>query len=318
MAKNNLDIKEFHWLMDILQTIDVGLVVLDREYKIVLWNSFMENHSGMRPDQVKEKVLFSLFPEVPETWFRKKAEAVFLLKTRAFTIWEQRPYLFKFKNYHPITGRADFMYQNSTIIPLDSSDGQVNYICLIIYDQTDTAINKKELKIAHDKLEHLSRTDRLTELFNRGYWEECFEREFKRCQRTKHACSLVIFDIDHFKKVNDTYGHQAGDEVIRQVSQSIRQIIRATDIAGRYGGEEFVTILIETDMDAALNYAERLRQHVEALLVKTTGVEINFTISLGVAAWKPEYRTHQQWLEAADKALYESKHNGRNRTTVAS
>lgn len=316
MAKNNLDIKEFHWLMDILQTIDVGLVVLDREYKVVLWNSFMENHSAMRPDQVKEKVLFSLFPEVPEAWFKKKAEAVFLLKTRAFTIWEQRPYLFKFKNYRPITGRADFMYQNSTIIPLESSDGQVNHICLIIYDQTDTAINKHELKLAHDRLEHLSRTDRLTELFNRGHWEECLEQEFKRCQRTLHPCSLVIFDIDHFKKVNDTYGHQAGDEVIRQVAQSLRKIIRVTDIAGRYGGEEFVTLLIETEPDTAMNFAERLRQHVENLVLKIDGQEIRFTISLGISAWRPDFKNRQQWLESADKALYESKHGGRNRTTL--
>jgi diguanylate cyclase len=172
------------------------------------------------------------------------------------------------------------------------------------------------LKIAHDRLEHLSRTDRLTELFNRGHWEECLEQEFKRCQRTLHPCSLVIFDIDHFKKVNDSYGHQAGDEVIRQVSNSLRKILRITDIAGRYGGEEFVALLIETDPNAALNFAERLREHIEQLVVKTDAHEICFTISLGISAWRPDFKNRQQWLESADKALYESKHAGRNRSTV--
>ena len=140
-----LELDELHWLMDILQTIDVGLVVLDREYNVHLWNSFMENHSGLRPDQVQNQCLFDLFDDIDEDWFKKKAEAVFLLKTRAFTIHEQRPYLIKFKNNHPITGRAEFMFQNTTLIPLGSADGNTNHICLIIYDVTSSAMNKQDL-----------------------------------------------------------------------------------------------------------------------------------------------------------------------------
>lgn len=106
----------------------------------------MENHSGKRPDQVQNQCLFNLFPDIDQDWFRKKAEAVFLLKTRAFTIHEQRPYLLKFKNNHPITGRAEYMYQNTSLIPLTSADGTTNHICLIVYDVTDAAINKKDLE----------------------------------------------------------------------------------------------------------------------------------------------------------------------------
>ncbi|MGK0445568.1 MAG: PAS domain S-box-containing protein, partial [Bermanella sp.] len=103
MDNNDTDMTEFHWFMDILQTIDAGLVVLDRQYNIKLWNGFMENHSGIRPDQAKGENLFTLFPEIDSDWFKKKAESVFLLNTRAFTISEQRPFLFKFKNNYPIT-----------------------------------------------------------------------------------------------------------------------------------------------------------------------------------------------------------------------
>lgn len=140
--KNNI-LEEFHWLMDVLQSIDVGLVVFDKEYKIELWNSFMQNHSALMPSDVMGKRLFDLFPELSEGWFKRKAHSVFLLQNSAFTTWEQRPYLIRFKNYRPITGSAPFMYQNCTLTPLMSTQGEVEHICVIIYDVTDNAVNKK-------------------------------------------------------------------------------------------------------------------------------------------------------------------------------
>ena len=107
MANDNLDIKEFHWLMDMLQTIDVGLIVLDRNFKVQVWNGFMENHSGMSPLSVKDKQLFHVFGDIEKEWFTQKAESVFLLKNRAFISWELRPYLIRFKNYRPITGTEE-------------------------------------------------------------------------------------------------------------------------------------------------------------------------------------------------------------------
>lgn len=154
-------LNELHWLMEMLHTIDVGLVVLDRDYTIQIWNGFMENHSGLLPREAKGKVLFELFEEIPESWFRRKAETVFLLKNKAFTIWEQRPYVFKFKNYRPITGTADFMYQNTTFIPLMSTTGQVSHLCLLVYDVTDNATHKKQLEKLNADLARLSKTDSL-------------------------------------------------------------------------------------------------------------------------------------------------------------
>ncbi len=314
--EQSIDIKEFHWLMDMLQTIDVGLVVLDRNYHVQVWNSFMESHSGLSPLQVKDKNVFEVFTELPEDWLRHKSNSVFMLKNRSFMTWEQRPYLFRFKNYRPITGTEEFMYQNVTISPLVSSNGEVNHIAIIIYDVTDIASNRKALELANLELEKLSRTDRLTQLNNRGYWEECLTREFNRFSRYNSTSSVVMFDIDHFKKVNDTYGHQAGDEVIKLVSDVLRQNLRDTDIAGRYGGEEYGVILPNTDAKAAVVFCERIRKQIEALQVEHEGQTIKFTISLGISQANDNITDYKAWLEQADQALYASKEGGRNQTNV--
>ena len=316
MAAEHSDIDAFHWLMDMVQTLDVGLMVLDRDYRVCLWNGFMENHSGRPAAYVIGNNLFQMFPDIPQGWFRRKAESVFLLESRAFTTWEQRPYLLRFKNYRPITGTAEFMYQNITLIPLVSPDGSINHIGVILYDVTDIAIGKLALEAANAGLAKLSRTDRLTELNNRGYWEECLKTEFARFQRSKHPSTLIMFDIDHFKKVNDTYGHQAGDEVIRTTARTLKSCIRTTDIAGRYGGEEFGVILIDTNAEQSLYLAERLRKKIEALTVKFEALEIRYTISLGIAQASPVMEDHCQWIAAADQALYDAKHGGRNQALV--
>ena len=143
---------EMHWLMDMVQTVDVGIVVLDRECNIHIWNGFMESHSGMLPSQVRNKSLFEIFPYINQEWFLRKTRPVFELRTRAFMTWEQRPYLFKFPNYRPITGSEDFMYQNITLSALTSITGQVEHICMMIYDMTDIAANKKELEAVQVRL----------------------------------------------------------------------------------------------------------------------------------------------------------------------
>jgi len=316
MSVQTDQLNELHWLMEMLHTIDVGLVVLDRDYSIQIWNGFMENHSGLLPREVKDKILFELFDEIPEDWFRRKAESVFLLKNKAFTIWEQRPYVFKFNNYRPITGTADFMYQNTTFIPLMSATGEVSHLCLLVYDVTDNAIHKKELEKLNADLAVLSQTDGLTELYNRRHWQQCIEAEFKRYTRSQHSSSLVMLDIDHFKAVNDSYGHLVGDDVIRHLAKLVHEQVRETDITGRYGGEEFVILLADTHLNDAVIFAERLRKTVENSVVIYNDIEIKYTISLGVAEVEPAFTTVSQWLEHVDNALYESKENGRNRVTV--
>lgn len=306
------DFLELHSIMDVLQSIDIGLVVLDQHYNIHLWNGFMESHSGLAPELVANKCFFEMVDDVPEDWFRRKAEPVFQLKSQAFTIWEQRPYLFRFKNNHPITGRSAFMYQNTCIIPLQSAQADKQFICLIVYDVTDIAIGKKDLIKANNNLAKIGRTDALTQLYNRGHWEDLCIDEFARGQDSETPSSLIMLDIDHFKVVNDTYGHQAGDDVIRQTSGLLRKSIRDSDIAGRYGGEEFTILLPKTCAKNAAIVAEQIRATIEGHTVHTEGHSINFTVSLGVAECQPIFTKHTEWIEAADKALYKCKEGGRN------
>jgi diguanylate cyclase len=316
MSSQLSQLNELHWLMEMLHNIDVGLVVLNRDYEIQIWNGFMENHSGLLPREVKDKVLFDLFEEIPKSWFIRKAESVFLLKNKAFTIWEQRSYLFKFNNYRPITGTAEFMYQNSTFIPLLSATGEVTHLCLIIYDVTDNAVNKLSLEAVNEELAILSQTDGLTQLFNRTHWESRLMAEYKRWTRTQHACSLVMLDIDHFKSVNDDYGHMAGDEVIKDLSRLIRKHVRETDTSGRYGGEEFAIVLPNTPAEQASVFAERLRLEAEQAKVKYNDLTLNYSISIGIAELDPSIKTYEAWIECADAALYRSKEGGRNQVTL--
>jgi diguanylate cyclase len=309
-------LNELHWMMEMLHNIEVGLVVIDRDYTIQIWNGFMENHSGLLPRNVKGKSVFDLFEEIPEDWFRRKAESVFLLKNKAFTIWEQRPYVFKFNNYRPITGTAEFMYQNTTFIPLISSTGEVTHLCLLVYDVTDNATHKKELEKANADLALLSQVDGLTCLFNRNYWQKCIETEFKRYVRHRQTSTLVMLDIDNFKMVNDKYSHAVGDYVLKHLAQIISEQVRETDITGRYGGEEFVIFLSGTTSNDAMIFTERLRKTVESSVFIYNDIEIKYTISIGIAEALPALESVSQWLENADKALYESKNNGRNRVTV--
>lgn len=311
-------LREFHWMIDMLQNIDAGLIVLNPENEIQVWNSFMENHSGFLAHKTKGKNLFELFPDIPVDWFQHKVESVFQLHTRAFSIWEQRPYIFKFKNYRPITGTADYMYQNISIFPITATTGEVTNICIIVYDVTDIATGSLALEKANQKLEFLSRTDKLTGLNNRGYWQERQEEEFAKYKRHSEPTSLVIFDIDHFKKVNDTYGHQTGDEVIRECAQTLLSCARDIDVCGRYGGEEFVVLLNNTDAKGAFTFAERLRSRIEKLTVTYDKYVVKFTISLGVCELTSTIKSAKEWLEFADQGLYKSKEGGRNQTTIFS
>ena len=311
-AADNSAMNELHWLIDMVQTIEVGLVVLDRDFNIQLWNGFMENHSGVSPNSIKGKNLFEQFDYLPAKWLKQKMEAVYLLENRAFISWEQRPFIFQFKNYRPITGRADFMYQNVTLLPLSSLTGEITHISMIVYDVTDVAINKLQLKSANERLEYLSQVDGLSQLYNRRHWEHCLQKEFDRYARYGSETSLVMLDIDHFKAINDTYGHQAGDRVIQNVSHIIKKSLRETDCAGRYGGEEFGVILANTPAANALFFAERLRKKIEQSEIMYEEQLIKVTISLGICDIKPDMTDSDIWLAQADQALYQAKESGRN------
>jgi diguanylate cyclase len=161
----------------------------------------------------------------------------------------------------------------------------------------------------------LSRTDGLSGLPTRTYWEEVVRTEFDRYRRHGRDVCLLMIDIDHFKIVNDTWGHPCGDEVIRNIARILREAVRVKDTLGRYGGEEFGIVLPETTVEAALVVAERIRTMVAAtVLEKKAGVRA--TVSIGLACATPDMMHYGEWIEHADRALYRAKLAGRNRTEI--
>lgn len=302
--------------VELINAIDVGIVVLDKHFCVEVWNKFMENHASISAQDIIGDTIFDHFPEIDEGWMRIKSDPVFNLRSPVFIIWEQRPFLFKFGANRPITCDANDMYQNVTMVPLVNDDGAVDRFCIMVYDVTDQALSKRGMARLNDELKTASRVDGLTGLFNRRYWQERFEQAFKLAKRQDTRSTAMMVDIDHFKKVNDTYGHQAGDKVIQALAALIKRCVRETDLAGRYGGEEFAIILTDSQVSCATIVAERIRRLAQATSVEHEGQIIQFTISLGLAEFSHQYNSPLAWLEQADKALYESKQGGRNRYSI--
>lgn len=169
-----------------------------------------------------------------------------------------------------------------------------------------------ELKIALVQMEKLAKTDSLTGLLNRRSLFEVAAAEFSRAQRYERALSVLMLDIDHFKSINDTYGHQVGDLVIQEVSAVLKEILRDTDSVGRYGGEEFAVILPETTLEQASEVAERIRCRINGHAFASNLKDLPITVSLGIATSEVGTDKIDEMFKQADKALYQAKANGRN------
>jgi len=175
-----------------------------------------------------------------------------------------------------------------------------------------------ELREKNSMLARLSTTDPVTGLRTRRYVTEVLHIEWIRARRYQTPLTLMMADLDHFKHVNDRYGHPAGDAVLRGVSEQLRSTLRASDVAGRWGGEEILAILPQTDAEGAVQLAERWRQTVEAASFRSPdGRDVGVTVSIGVAAFDPSHASADDLVGAADEALYRAKHHGRNRVERA-
>jgi diguanylate cyclase (GGDEF)-like protein len=165
----------------------------------------------------------------------------------------------------------------------------------------------------HEEIYRLMTVDGLTQVYNRRYFNEALEREFNRSKRYDRALSLVAFDIDHFKRVNDTHGHLAGDNLLRQIVAAVKPRLRREDIFARTGGEEFGVLLPEVPLDGARATAEKVRRIVETTPLKVDHDAVPVTISLGCAMLGPADTTPDELYRRADERLYEAKQGGRNR-----
>ncbi|RLB52583.1 MAG: GGDEF domain-containing protein [Deltaproteobacteria bacterium] len=165
----------------------------------------------------------------------------------------------------------------------------------------------------HEEIYRLTTVDGLTNVYNKRYFMENLEREMSRASRYDRQLSLLIFDIDHFKQINDTYGHLAGDHVLKRLAAVVMENIRREDFLARYGGEEFAIILPEIDRPNAVVMAEKIRRLVEASDFSFEGTEISLTISVGVATIEDQASDAVDLIRQADGNLYQAKRSGRNK-----
>lgn len=165
----------------------------------------------------------------------------------------------------------------------------------------------------HEEIYRLTTVDGLTEVYNKRYFTDVFDREFSRAQRYARPLSLIMLDIDHFKSVNDAYGHVAGDYVLKQLAGALSKRIRREDTLARYGGEEFVIILPELDLDHARTFADKVHELIQLTVFKFGEERMPVTISVGVASVSDTIQTGDELIKAADECLYEAKRQGRDR-----
>ena len=168
----------------------------------------------------------------------------------------------------------------------------------------------------HDNIYRMATVDAGTELFNKQYLLETLASEFRLCRVYGRPLAVIYYDLDFFKKVNDTHGHNCGDYILRECGQVAKSCMRANDILARFGGEEFVAVLPGADATAATELAERIRTAVAGHAFEFESKKLSQTVSMGVSEMQVKFQAPNDLLEDADRKLYQSKKNGRNRVTV--
>lgn len=211
------------------------------------------------------------------------------------------------------------------ITPLNNERGELEGRAIVAYDITERknmelALQQRleEIQALHQALHEQAIRDPLTGAFNRRFLSESFDKEVARAKRDHSNISIIIIDVDHFKKFNDTYGHKCGDLVLQSLVNFLQEHTRQGDVVCRYGGEEFVIVMPDTDVNSAYQRAEALRAEFDAMSLEYESIYLRATFSVGVASFPSSAGTGEGVLHAADQALYKSKENGRNRVTIYS
>ncbi|HEY4803144.1 MAG TPA: diguanylate cyclase [Paraburkholderia sp.] len=299
----------------VVERVGFGIFVVDRDMNVLMWNRFMQDHSGVPADDVIGRPIFERFPDLPRAWLTRKVESVFQLGSFAFSSWEQRPYLFQFDHDRPITGGVDYMQQDCTFMPL-MRGRDVIAVCVTLSDVTHVSVMQREREEAVARLREYADRDGLTGIANRRYFEARLADEFSRWQRYGGELSMLLFDLDHFKRINDEFGHMAGDTVLRSMAQRVSGVVRKQDLFGRFGGEEFALLLPCTPLDDALYVAEKIRRTIGDEPIEVQGVIVPVTASVGAASARTGAPDYEGMINEADAALYTAKRQGRNRSVA--
>ena len=286
----------------ILEVLPLGIVVIDTEYCIVRWNRWMEVQSDKSARQVQGRNLLEEFPNLNSQAFLRNCRSVFTFGNVIYLSQRLHRYLFPFPYRGSDGSGIKWMQQSATMTPVRDND-EVTHVAITVEDVTASVILEKQLRTKN-------RTDSLTGALNRRFLETRLPEELDRHRRYHRTLSVLMLDIDRFKEINDTQGHRAGDVVLKRLCSLTRGVLRSIDHLVRYGGEEFLCLLPETEGEEARMIAERLRATVEE---SDTGI----TVSVGVAYSQSGDDTPEALVQRADMAMYAAKRAGRNRVVCS-
>jgi diguanylate cyclase (GGDEF)-like protein len=304
----------------LLDHLSIGVAVLDDSLRIVHWNRWMEEHSLLSREEVKGKHLVDFFSGLTKKGFIKKAKEVIKFGRPVFFTQKVSQYIFPFPTTRSyLKNNLRTMQQTVILSPMKDEEGKTRHVLVSVFDVSDWVDHQNQLLRSKKELERLSQIDELTQIPNRRAIMDNLKEELNIHNRKNRPLAVAMVDIDHFKDVNDTFGHQCGDHVLYELANSLNAGLRGYDMVGRYGGEEFVMLLPETSKAQAVLVCERLRAHVEEKVFRFDGEEINLTVSIGIALKEENESSEvEKLLKVADDYLYEAKKAGRNRVIAQS
>lgn len=295
------------------QSMPLGLFILDKDYQIIAWNDWLSTNTDISAETAIGKEFTTLFEDVNYQRFTWAVEQTINYGSPQFLSQILNRYLIPIKINNEAYENIEFMQQDIEILPLKTESE--NYALIIVKDVTGEVHQKNVLMEMGYKLEEESLRDSLTGAYNRRYLWEFLEQQIAQAKRDSIPLCCIMLDLDHFKNINDTYGHVIGDNILIEFSKVVLEVIRSSDVLVRYGGEEFLVILPHSDMEAAFTMAERIRISLQKVSNKIVdGLEI--TCSAGVSLWEPTNPdvSPKDLVNQADSLLYKAKSQGRNQT----
>ena len=293
-------------LEQILETLNLGIVVLDSDLNVKHWNRWMVLHSEIPGELIRGRSIIEFFPNLNNPRFLRSCKAVFTFGNFTFFSQKLHRYLFPFKPVSSFGARIDWMQQSCTMGPLRDEDNVIRHLYLTVQDVTEVVAYEQRLL-------DMNMQDSLTGAYNRRFLDVYIQREFDRHKRYATPFSVIMLDIDYFKTVNDEYGHQCGDSLLKNIAAEIAASIRKVDFLARYGGEEFCCLLPETTLPKALFVAERIRKSIARRRFDYEGNILQLTVSAGVSTLLGDIDSAESLIGKADEALYAAKRQGRNR-----
>lgn len=307
MPVNNQNNEDWH-LFDLIDAMEESICFLSDTHRIFFHNTQLEEMLGIPSSEFLGQDLFEFFPEN----LRGQVEKAFETAREAGRVRLQTEMVSRIRT-EPVPVLLRFVAYHDP-----NQDTTGFYAVMLDLTELSKAVETQQILTEKNReLEHLAITCPLTGIYNRRYFQLRFEEEIERAQRYKHMVSVAMLDLDHFKKVNDTYGHLVGDEVLKRVAKILRDSVRASDMVARYGGEEFVLVFPETAPAAVFPVTIRIRQRIQNCRIETASEVIKVTASIGISGYDPSgSEPAEDVVRQADEALYNAKESGRNRVLL--